>query len=131
MVLSVIESMREMFRFIKRVSLFLLVSSFVLSLSGCVTSGGELFTAKIDMNRALKTRVELGLGYLKKGDATAAKSNMVRALEIDDKSSIAHAGFRPRTRVAPLGGRLLTFSNLGRGAGRGHRGPILDSFKGR
>ena len=76
--------------FLKTLKLSVLLS--ILFLSGCVTEGGNTFTAKMDIERALQTRVELGMGYLKVGDTISAKLNMVRALEIDPKSVDAHIG---------------------------------------
>ncbi len=61
-------------------------------LTSCVTEQQQLFSRKVDFDKALTNRVELGLGYLQKGDIASAKRNMKRALELDPKSSEAHAG---------------------------------------
>ncbi len=71
----------------------LAVMAIVISLiQGCVTETRPLFNEKVNYEKALEQRIQIGLGYLKQGDIAKAKRNMARALEIDSKSPAAHAG---------------------------------------
>ena len=74
---------------LKKISVIILV----LLISACVTQpaekGFEAFDA-FDKVEAAKTRVSLGITYLKNGSFSQAKSNLDKALEFDPRSGEAH-----------------------------------------
>lgn len=57
-------------------------------LLGCVSSADR---TPVNREEVVSRAVELGIAYLKQGDTLRAKENMLKALEIDPKSSEAHA----------------------------------------
>lgn len=65
-------------------------------LSGCVTEttyigkNSARTEQAIDRASASRTRVDLGLGYLRKGDMVQAKYNLEKALQFDDRNPDAH-----------------------------------------
>lgn len=69
------------------------LASCIFVLSACVSEPIDPSfkgSAAVDKREAAKTRVSLGLTYLKNGNFTQAKSNLDRALKFDPKSSDAH-----------------------------------------
>ena len=65
----------------------LFVWALLLVLPGCVTEttfvGKDTVRSEMDRKTAAKTRLNLGLGYLNKGDMTQAKFNLERAYSFD------------------------------------------------
>ncbi len=59
-------------------------------LSGCVTTEKSAFAADTSKEKAINTRVDLALSYLRKGDAESARRNLKAALKIDPKSPQVH-----------------------------------------
>jgi len=65
-------------------------------LSGCVSETtyigkhSERTEQPIDRSSASRTRVDLGLGYLRKGDMVQAKYNLEKALQFDERNPDAH-----------------------------------------
>lgn len=70
------------------------VTSFVfvllLTLSGCATQSSQNSTQNFDQLKAAKTRVSLGLTYLKNGNYSQAKFNLDKALEFAPRSADAN-----------------------------------------
>lgn len=62
-----------------------------LGLASCVTTMDDP-KAEADPEAALKTYVQLGMGYLRSGNRDAARANFKKALEIDRRSAGAHDG---------------------------------------
>ncbi|RJG40241.1 type IV pilus biogenesis/stability protein PilW [Motilimonas pumila] len=72
---------------------FLLVASAVLSLSACVsetTIDGKRVEASPNLESAAKTRMSLGIEYLKQGNTQQAKFNLEKALEYDPRNPEIH-----------------------------------------
>lgn len=63
----------------------------VFGLSACVTTLDEPGT-EADLDSALDTYLQLGMGYLRAGNRDSARLNFNKALEIDRRSSGAHDG---------------------------------------
>lgn len=59
-------------------------------LAGCVTTENSAFTADTSKDKAVTSRVDLALSYLRKGDAESARRNLKAALKIDPKSPRVH-----------------------------------------
>jgi type IV pilus assembly protein PilF len=72
---------------IRRIGILLLV----WNLAACVTTLNES-GSEADLDSALETYVQLGLGYLRAGNRDAARLNFNKALEIDRNSPGAHDG---------------------------------------
>ena len=72
----------------------LFVWALLLGLSGCVTEttfvGKDTVRNEMDRKTAAKTRLNLGLGYLNKGDMTQAKFNLERAASFDPNNPEIH-----------------------------------------
>ncbi|MGQ9427084.1 type IV pilus biogenesis/stability protein PilW [Gilvimarinus sp. F26214L] len=68
----------------------LIVLLFIFSLSGCVTTMEG--SAQADLDSALETYVQLGMGYLRAGNRDSARLNFNKALDIDSGSPGAHDG---------------------------------------
>lgn len=68
------------------------VVCWLLATGGCVTetTGPE---RKANPEKSLQAHVDLGLGYLSRGDLTRAKEKLDRAMEIDGNSAIVHNAF--------------------------------------
>lgn len=64
----------------------------VFVLGACTSSNNLSSTNQFDGIQAAKTRVSLGLTYLKNANFTQAKFNLDKALEFDPKSGDAHYG---------------------------------------
>ncbi|HBY41481.1 MAG TPA: type IV pilus biogenesis/stability protein PilW [Alteromonas sp.] len=65
----------------------------LLWLSGCVSENqGGNFSAEFDQNEAAKTRISLGLTYLKNGNYTQAKMNLDKALSFAPRLADSHYG---------------------------------------
>lgn len=64
----------------------------MILLAGCVTetTGPE---RKADPQKSLQANVDLGLGYLQRGDLARAKEKLDKALAIDSDSPIVHDAF--------------------------------------
>ncbi|OGT21266.1 MAG: type IV pilus biogenesis/stability protein PilW [Gammaproteobacteria bacterium RBG_16_57_12] len=60
----------------------------VALITGCATKAGK--EAEEQRKKAAQTQVELGIGYMNKGDMDVAKSNLDRALELDPDLASAH-----------------------------------------
>lgn len=59
-------------------------------LAGCVTTEKPVFAADTSKDKAINSRVDLALSYLRKGDADSARRNLKAALKIDPKSPQVH-----------------------------------------
>jgi type IV pilus assembly protein PilF len=59
-------------------------------LSGCVSQNDQSFGQNFDHLKAAKTRVSLGLTYLKNGNYRQAKFNLDKALEFAPRSADAN-----------------------------------------
>ncbi len=59
-------------------------------LAGCVTTENSAFAADTSKEKAINSRVDLALSYLRKGDAESARRNLKAALKIDPKSAQVH-----------------------------------------
>ncbi|MGQ8365164.1 type IV pilus biogenesis/stability protein PilW [Glaciecola sp. 1036] len=71
----------------------LAIVGLVIGLSGCVSEPVDpafVGTGAIDKEEAAKTRVSLGLTYLKNGNYAQAKSNLDKAIEFAPRSGEAH-----------------------------------------
>jgi type IV pilus assembly protein PilF len=62
----------------------------LMLLSGCVSQNGQSFGQNFDHLKAAKTRVSLGLTYLKNGNYSQAKFNLDKALEFAPRSADAN-----------------------------------------
>lgn len=62
-------------------------------LAGCVTTEKPVFAADTSKEKAINSRVDLALSYLRKGDAESARRNLKAALKIDPKSPQVHDAF--------------------------------------
>ncbi|MGI9288327.1 MAG: type IV pilus biogenesis/stability protein PilW [Pseudomonadales bacterium] len=62
-------------------------------LAGCVTTEKPVFTADTSKEKAINSRVDLALNYLRKGDPESARRNLKAALKIDPKSPQVHDAF--------------------------------------
>lgn len=71
----------------KRLGVLLLAWSLVACVSTLPENGSET-----DLDSALETYVQLGLGYLRSGNRDSARLNFRKALDIDKRSSGAHDG---------------------------------------
>ena len=69
-----------------------------LLLSGCVTTGDT--ARKVDPIQARDSYIQLGLGYLQKGETERAKKPLSEALAIDPKS--ASANMKRRKSISAL-----------------------------
>lgn len=72
---------------------FLLVAGVVLGLTACVsetTVDGKRVSASPDLESAAKTRMSLGIEYLKQGNSQQAKFNLEKALEYDPTNPEIH-----------------------------------------
>ncbi|WP_339725234.1 type IV pilus biogenesis/stability protein PilW [uncultured Paraglaciecola sp.] len=59
-------------------------------LSGCTSQNGQTYSNNFDQLKAAKTRVSLGLTYLKNGNYSQAKYNLDKALEFAPRSAEAN-----------------------------------------
>ncbi len=75
-----------------RISLTLLLS-FVLMLGGCVTETTGPSAKQVDPQEVLQKLIDLGIGYLRRGDYGRAKDNIRKALQIDPDSPLALTTF--------------------------------------
>ncbi len=66
-----------------------------VSLAACTTTETvtPLPEKQPEMGKVLEKQIELGVGYLRRGDYQRAKDKLTRALEIDPKSGVAHTTF--------------------------------------
>ena len=71
----------------KNISIVLIV---LMLLSGCVSQNSQSFGNNFDQIKAAKTRVSLGLTYLKNGNFSQAKFNLDKALEFAPRSADAN-----------------------------------------
>lgn len=76
---------------LEKISKLTVVLVLLLAMAGCVTtvSGGG---AEKDLQSAMQTYVQLGLGYLRAGNRDSARLNFQKALEIDRRSPGANDG---------------------------------------
>jgi type IV pilus assembly protein PilF len=72
----------------------LFVWALLLVLPGCVTEttyiGKDAVRNNVDLQSAAKTRLNLGMGYLAKGDMTQAKFNLEKAYQFDPHNPDIH-----------------------------------------
>ena len=72
----------------------LFVAALLLGLPGCVTEttfvGKDTVRSDVDRQTAAKTRLNLGMGYLDKGDMTQAKFNLEKAYQFDPHNPDIH-----------------------------------------
>ena len=69
------------------------ISSLVLSvllLAGCITERVPDPNRPVDEEKYLRALIDLGAGYLKNGDYRRSKENLMKAIDLDPKSSAAH-----------------------------------------
>ena len=66
----------------------------VIFMAGCVSQSqpGNRYNDNFDRQEAAKTRISLGLTYLKNGSYSQAKANLDKALEFAPRMADAHAG---------------------------------------
>jgi type IV pilus assembly protein PilF len=64
----------------------------ILVLSGCITETNRL-KLKADPEKSLQAHIDLGLGYLSKGELGRAKEKLARAMELDPKSALVHNAY--------------------------------------
>ena len=64
----------------------------VLLLSGCITETNRS-KLKADPEKSLQAHIDLGLGYLSKGDLGRAKEKLGRAMELDSNSAVVHNAY--------------------------------------
>ena len=69
-----------------------LILAAVAALSGCVTET-TLQERRADPEKSLQTHVDLGIGYLSRGDLARAKEKLDRAMELDGNSALVHNAF--------------------------------------
>lgn len=62
-------------------------------LAACVTTEKPVFNADTSKEKAIDSRVDLALSYLRKGDTESARRNLKAAMEIDPKSPKVHDAF--------------------------------------
>ena len=62
----------------------------LMLLSGCISQSSQSFGQNFDQIKAAKTRVSLGLTYLKNGNFSQAKFNLDKALEFAPRSADAN-----------------------------------------
>jgi type IV pilus assembly protein PilF len=62
----------------------------VLLVGGCASGGGMPRKSDIDQKKAAEVQVQLGQGYMAKGDLETARDKLRRALELDPRSADAH-----------------------------------------
>lgn len=77
--------------FPKPIKALLLLCSLTLALSACSTTQTNQ-GKKWPLQQRVKAQVELGMGYLQRGDLSIAKDRFNKALSINPKSSEAHHG---------------------------------------
>lgn len=65
----------------------------VALLGGCASSSGPSRDEPSDATRAAQVNVQLGLGYLQRGQKQAANDKLSRALELDPGLPLAHHGY--------------------------------------
>ena len=63
---------------------------FLMLLSGCISQSNQNYGQKFDHLKAAKTRVSLGLTYLKNGNFSQAKFNLDKALKFAPRSADAN-----------------------------------------
>jgi len=72
----------------------LFVAALLLGLPGCVTEttfvGKDTVRSDVDRQTVAKTRLNLGMGYLDKGDMTQAKFNLEKAYQFDPHNPDIH-----------------------------------------
>ena len=70
----------------------LCIIALVILLSGCVSQPqpGKYASDDFDQEEAAKTRISLGLTYLKNGNYTQAKANLDKALEFAPRLADTH-----------------------------------------
>ena len=66
-------------------------AALVLVVSGCVTTTNAP-EPKVDLEKAEKTHIEAGLGYLRQRNKESAERHFLKALEINRQSAGAHNG---------------------------------------
>lgn len=82
---------REAMQFtIRQTMILLLCISLALGLSGCVSITKGPFTDKISEEKAVKSYIALGYGYLEAGKVALAKQRIERALEIQPDNPEVH-----------------------------------------
>lgn len=69
---------------------FCLLGSFLALLTSCVTTEDKIFTAKASKEKAIETRVQIAINYLKKNDSETAIEHLNAALESDPESPRVH-----------------------------------------
>lgn len=67
-----------------------IVFTVLMLLSGCVSQNSQSYSQNFDQTKAAKTRVSLGLTYLKNGNYSQAKFNLDKALEFAPRSADAN-----------------------------------------
>ena len=72
-------------------SKFLLITSFLFLLSGCVTTSDSKLSRNADPDLAITRYVELGFEYIKREDFSRARKHLERALEIDEDNPAANS----------------------------------------
>jgi len=65
--------------------------SFALIVSGCVTVTDSRFSKKVDNEKAVENYVALGVAYIQDGNMPLARKKIERALEIAPESPAAHS----------------------------------------
>ncbi len=68
----------------------ILLTVFLLSaLVGCITETDRP-ARKVDQSVVVQKQVDLGIGYLRRGEYSRAKQNLNKALQMDPRSAMAH-----------------------------------------
>lgn len=70
---------------------FILITSFLLVLSGCVTTSDSSLSRNADPQVAIERYVDLGFEYIKREDFARARKHLDRALELDEDNPAANS----------------------------------------
>ncbi|KZY72939.1 hypothetical protein A3742_01525 [Oleiphilus sp. HI0071] len=70
---------------------FILITSFLLALTGCVTTSDSSLSRNADPEVAIARYVDLGFEYIKREDFTRARKHLDRALELDEDNPAANS----------------------------------------
>ena len=70
---------------------FIAITSFLMMLSGCVTTSDSSLSRNADPDVAITRYVDLGFEYIKREDFARARKHLDRALELDDNNPEANS----------------------------------------
>jgi len=70
----------------------IVLATFCLWLSSCVTTTNSRYDDKKDLEKAVITYVQIGYGYFEQGNLFESKKALTKALDIDPKAAGAHMG---------------------------------------